>query len=419
MATPGKATTNKNFLNKPTIPEKQMNQEPLIIGIDPGTTLGYAVIDTKGRLIKKDSSKNLSLSILISKIIELGKIIAVATDKKKVPSFIKEFSIKIGARIISPKQDLKVLEKKRLSSKFETKDYHQMDALASALFAYKELTPLLKKIHDYTEDNKKERIKNRIIELVITKELSIKNAVELIEKPENEENQIIKRVIEEKNLEERDFLKVYSKLKKFEKENYLLKKQRDHLTSEMKGTKEEYSYMLRKISKFKIDKRSKELIKFKEKRIHFFDKKIKTKDYEASELRDEIKTLYSFLSNLSNNHLVKKLDNLGYTEFEKNKHLNIQKDDILLVDDPNIINDKVINQIRGKVSVIIHKKDISKRTIDLPFTFIQNRRLRITENNHLALVNKKDLEREKNQKNMITKVIKDYNQERVNSLKSI
>lgn len=390
-----------------------MNQEPLIIGIDPGTTLGYAVIDTKGRLIKIDSSKNLSLSILISRIIEFRKIIVVATDKRKVPSFIKEFSIKIGARTISPREDLKILEKKKLSSKYKTKDYHQMDALASALFAYKELSPILKKIQDYTEDNKRESIKNKIIELVITKGLSIKNAVEIIETPENEENQIIKRVIEEKNLEERDFLNIYSKLKKFEKENYLLRKQRDHLTSEMKDTKEEYLQMLRRISKFKIDEKSKELIKFKEKRIHFFNKEIENKSYETNQLKDEIKKLLYFLSNLSNNYLIKKLDNLCYAEFErKNNLLNIQKEDILMIDEANITNNRVIELLKDKVRIIIYKKDINSKTKELPFLFINSKRLRITENKYFALANKKDLDREKSQKNIISGIIKDYKKER-------
>src|SRR3989338_10502978 len=110
-----------------------MEQAPLIIGIDPGTTIGYAVINTDGELISIESSKDLSLSLLISKIINLGKIIAVGTDKKNIPSFIREFSAKIGARVIAPKEDIRVAEKQKLTENFNTKDYHQMDALASAL----------------------------------------------------------------------------------------------------------------------------------------------------------------------------------------------------------------------------------------------------------------------------------------------
>lgn len=390
-----------------------MNQAPLIIGIDPGTTLGYAVINTDGKLIKIESSKDFSLALLISKIIDFGKIIAVGTDKGAIPSFVKDFSTKIGARIIAPKEDMRVIEKQGLTENFKTKDYHQMDALASALFVHKELKPLLKKIQDYVEKNNKEGIKDKIVELVIAKELNIKDAVELIEKPKKKEDKIIKKVIEEKKLNEKDFLKIYSRLKGYKKENYLLKKQRNHLVNEIKDIKERYRHILEKINELKIDKKSQELIEFKEKRIHFFDKEIKNKDCEINQLKNEIKKLFYFLSNLIDNHIVKKLNNLGYNEFErKNFLLNIQKDDILMVDDPNVTNDKVTEQIKDKVYIIICKKDVNAKIKELPFLFISSKRLRITENKYFALVNKKDLDREINQINVLNRVIKDYKKER-------
>ncbi len=391
-----------------------MNPELLIIGIDPGTTLGYAIINTEGQLIKIDSSKNFSLSLLISKTIDLGKIIAVGTDKKKIPSFIKDFSIKIGAKIINPKEDLKVEEKKELTSNIKTRDYHQMDALASALFAYKELTPLLKKIQDYVECNKKENKKNKIIELVITKELSIREAMGLIEKPETEENMIVKKVIEEKKFSESDFLRVYSKSKMLERENELLKKQRNHLLDEIKDIKEGYSHVLEKISKFKIDEKSKELINFKEKRIHFFDKEIKNKNDKINQLQNETNKLVYLLSNLNSNYLAKKMDNLGYSEFErKNQLLNIKEKDILMVNDPNISNNRVIEQIKDKVHIIMHKKEINNKTKSLPFIFINGKGLKIIESKYFALVNKKDLDKEINQIDILDKIIKDYKKGRI------
>jgi len=390
-----------------------MEQAPLIIGIDPGTTLGYAVINTDGELISIESSKDLSLSLLISKIINLGKIIAVGTDKKNIPSFIREFSAKIGARVIAPKEDIRVAEKQKLTENFNTKDYHQMDALASALFVHKELKPLLKRIQDYAEKNKKESIKNRIAELVIAKELNIKDAFELIEKPEKKESQVIKKVIEEKKLDEKDFLRLYSRLNSYEKENYLLKKQRDHLINEIKSIKDKYNYLLENINKLKTDKKSQELINFKEKRIHSFGREIKNKEYEIAQLHNEIRRLYFFISDLNNNYVVKKLDNLGYAEFEKKGMLlNIQNNDILMVNDPNVINERIIEQIKDKVHIIIHKTDISKKTKELPFLFINSKRLRVIEDKYFALVNKKDLNREKSQINLLDKVVKDYKKER-------
>src|SRR3989338_84892 len=210
-----------------------MSYELLIMGIDPGTTLGYALINTDGKLVDIGSSKNIGLGTLISKIIGIGKIIAVGTDKKEIPSFIREFSAKLGARIISPEEDAKVAEKKRLAANFKAEDYHQMDALASAFIAYNELFPLLRKIDGYVKKNKKEGIKKRIVELVVTKGISISEAVRFVERPAKEEDLIIHRVVEEKKLREFDFIRLYSKLKRAEKEIFLLKSQRSRLWDEM------------------------------------------------------------------------------------------------------------------------------------------------------------------------------------------
>ena len=44
-----------------------MHQKPLlIVGIDPGITAGYAVLDINGKIIKVRSSKQLDLNSLIS-----------------------------------------------------------------------------------------------------------------------------------------------------------------------------------------------------------------------------------------------------------------------------------------------------------------------------------------------------------------
>jgi len=43
-----------------------MEKQLLIVGIDPGTTLGYAAIDFEGNLIRVYSDKNFDLNSLIS-----------------------------------------------------------------------------------------------------------------------------------------------------------------------------------------------------------------------------------------------------------------------------------------------------------------------------------------------------------------
>ena len=194
----------------------------LIVGIDPGTTTAYAVLDIESNLIYLKSSKQLDLNQMISEIITFGKPVLVGTDKVKVPSLIEAFAAKLGAKIVSPQEDLKVIEKRRMTENFDFSDEHQGDALASALFAYRDTKALLDKIDFFAKENNKHSIKDRIKELVIIKKISIKSAVNIIEK-KDDESKIIEKVISEKKLTESDFLKLYNKLKKYEAEIKMIK----------------------------------------------------------------------------------------------------------------------------------------------------------------------------------------------------
>src|SRR3989344_1898034 len=111
-----------------------LERKLLIVGLDPGITTAYAVLDIDGNPLSFSSSKELSLNPLISEITEYGRVIITGTDKQKIPSLIQEFAAKTGSRVLNPKEDLKVQDKKNMTSGFSLKNDHERDALASALF---------------------------------------------------------------------------------------------------------------------------------------------------------------------------------------------------------------------------------------------------------------------------------------------
>ena len=122
----------------------------LIIGIDPGTTLGYSIIDLEGNILEINSEKELSINTLISRIINYGKPIAIGCDVCPAPKAVETVATKFGAKLIEPDKDLLVKEKDELTSEFK-KDYsnaHQKDSLASALYAHEILFPLISKIKE-------------------------------------------------------------------------------------------------------------------------------------------------------------------------------------------------------------------------------------------------------------------------------
>ena len=394
-----------------------MNNKLLIVGVDPGTTLGYAVLDIKGNVVRVKSSKQLKLSSLISEVINLGRVIVVGTDKAKVPGFVQLFSVKTGGRVIRPKEDLKVSEKRELSFEHNAGNDHEADALASALFAYKETEGLLKKIEVFVERNDQSSIKDKIIELVITKDISIKHAVDIIEMPEKKEVKIIKKAVEERKLRQNDFLKLYNKVKRYEKEILFLKKQNVNLNQELNKVFEKYEYIAKKVDNLRSDEKTEELISFKEKRIRFFDNEVKFKEKEIELLSGKVNNLNFILSKLNENFLLKKLNNLGNLEFEnKNRFLNIKEEDILLVEDANVFNIKIIEKLKNKIKIIVYKKRLNNTTKRLPFVFINGGNLDLTEAKHFAIVSKKGLNKEIGKSSILSRVVEDYKKERITGL---
>ena len=378
----------------------------LIVGIDPGTTTGYAVLDIEGNLLHLNSSKQLDLKKLISKTLDFGKVVLVGTDKAKAPGLVEAFGTKLGARIISPQEDIKVYDKRKMTDNFDFRDEHQGDALASALFAYKEMKTLLDKIDFFVEDAKKHGVRDRIKELVITKKMSIKNAVSIIEE-RDEESQIIEKVIVEKKLSENDFLKLYDKLKKYEAEIRLVKAYNNNLRKIISN--------LEKKAKLEEPKNNnKKFVDFKENRLRFLENKLKSKEKDIEYLNLLIKKFNKIASDISNFYILKKLDTLGINEFNfKNKVLNIQTNDILLVDNPNIASTSIINLLKNRVFAIVHKKPVSKKIENnLPFLFINAKNLKIEEDRYFGFVEKKLFELEKNKINWVKKIIDDYRKEK-------
>jgi len=156
--------------------------ENLIIGIDPGTTVGYAVLNINKKLKEIGSLKNIGVNELIERISKKGNVVLVGCDKKKIPKFIIKFAVKFSARIVKPKHDLTVNEKRKLCNNFKYKNKHEMDALASALFAYNITKDLFDSVKRFINENQKEmKIKDKIIEIVLRKGITIKRAYSIIQ----------------------------------------------------------------------------------------------------------------------------------------------------------------------------------------------------------------------------------------------
>ncbi len=151
--------------------------QPLIIGLDPGTTSAYAILDISGDIIKVRSRRNMKLSVMIKDIIKYGKPLLAGTDKEKIPRTIKKFSLLTGAKIVSPEEDISVTQKK---VPIKTKNEHETDALSSAYFAYDKYKSKFKRIRNYLIKKDKIELLDDVITLVISEEISKHKALKAI-----------------------------------------------------------------------------------------------------------------------------------------------------------------------------------------------------------------------------------------------
>ncbi|MDP7116293.1 MAG: DUF460 domain-containing protein [Candidatus Woesearchaeota archaeon] len=384
-----------------------MFQKPLlIIGIDPGTTVGYACLDIEGNPIKISSQKELNYSQLIKKLITIGKPLIIGTDKKRIPDFVEKIAIKTGSRIIAPEEDLLVKEKKILVKKHTTKDAHQIDALASSIFAYQAIKTILKKVEKFCEEHEKQKIRNNILELVIKQEMSIKSATYFIEHQDTS-TEIVKKVVEKKILSKKDFLVLYDKVKQHEKTIKLLKQQSTHLQEK-----------LREKNKIKpiisMDNKLKKNLTFKNSLIESLNDKVDIIENKLKNQAKELETLHRILTSLNNHLLAKKIENLGSQEFfSKSRILKIDKGDILFVNNPNIISDNVMEIIKRKIEYIIYNQEPSIKIINkYDIKFLNAKDLHIKEVGHFALITKFSFEQLPQNKILFEKVVQEYKKTR-------
>ncbi|MDV0442835.1 DUF460 domain-containing protein [Methanorbis rubei] len=109
----------------------------LIVGIDPGTTIGVAALDLDGNLVYLASTRLFSAADLVAEIAGLGKPLVIASDKAEMPFGVEKIRRAFSAVAWSPKKDILVKEKYALASGYDFKNDHERDALSAAMYAYR------------------------------------------------------------------------------------------------------------------------------------------------------------------------------------------------------------------------------------------------------------------------------------------
>jgi len=389
--------------------------KPLVaVGIDPGTTLGYAVVGLEGDVVMVGSARGAGLQQLIEAVTYYGKPVIVGTDKAKLPELVYQFSAKTGARIVAPETDLLVAEKKELIKGIEAQNSHENDALSSALFALKRFSQRLSKIEPYLRDVRKERLVEDVKRLIIMRDgLSVADAVRMLEKREREgEKSMAGWRLEADEKEQDDFVPskqdyalLKERLRRMEAEYRLLKESQEMMSEELEraGRNDEKQ----EGEKLHPNKRINRILRLREKGIKALDRRLREADEENLRLR-------RFISEIGQKALLKKLDNLGYDELlRRDKVIKISEGDVLLVENPDIYSRKTLDLLKGKVSVIIcRQKATSDVRNDKDFMLLEASRIRMVEERDYALAEISDIERQRRDHNLIVGMFERYKESR-------
>lgn len=120
----------------------------LIVGFDPGTSVGIGIINLKGEIIDMFSGKNIGINEVVAHIMKFGTAVLVASDVDHIPYSLYKVATSLDAKIFIPERSLSVSEKVFLTRNVKYHDAHQRDSLSAALYAYKRYKNLFKKIRN-------------------------------------------------------------------------------------------------------------------------------------------------------------------------------------------------------------------------------------------------------------------------------
>jgi hypothetical protein len=377
----------------------------LIIGVDPGTTLGYAIINDKGDFITSGSGKEFSMSELINNIIGFGRPLIVGCDKNPPPWFAESLAVKLGAKLFFPRQDLLVTEKRILAKDYDVKlNAHEVDALASAVYALEKHRHFFAKIERFLEEKEKKELEEAVkLIMVRNEDLPLEAALKMAEQKDKEKiietpRQIAKET-EKSAFSEKMLREMQEKIILLEEENRSLK----YLASENNS-------LIKKLSKRVLSAPKEELVDFKERRIKHYTKQLKDNTRLIQHYEKELRRKDEFLIALKNKVLVKKLNDLSWDEFSAKKFLDIQQGDILFVHNPGSISQKVVDDLKGKVKVII-TNNAPKRG-DGTFLFLQPEGIIMKETGNFAIAEKSALEEALKKRDLLKNIVDEYKKER-------
>ncbi len=166
----------------------------IIVGVDPGLTTAFAVLDLEGNILAVESAKTVGINWAIERVAEFGKPFVIAGDKERAGEALRKIAASFDCELFLPERDIEVEKKIELAKGEELKNQHERDALAAALLAYRARARGFAKIRDSVGERAGE-VKSLLIE---GRAKNIAEALERLDKPAEVEELEMKTEVEQK-----------------------------------------------------------------------------------------------------------------------------------------------------------------------------------------------------------------------------
>jgi uncharacterized protein len=174
----------------------------IIVGFDPGLTVGIAILDLNGNLISLASCKEIRRSEIISHIIAYGKTVLVATDVYPIPKTVKKLATTLNSKIWSPYKCMSIESKIDIVDSYLQyednksleipQNAHERDALAAAVKTYRDHSNKFRQINKRAEKAELDDMAIDSIKTLVINGISISNAIKQIAEDINKQNTILK-----------------------------------------------------------------------------------------------------------------------------------------------------------------------------------------------------------------------------------
>jgi predicted RNase H-like nuclease (RuvC/YqgF family) len=150
-----------------------------IVGVDPGTTTAFAVLDLNGHVLDVASSRSWGFSELVGLLIESGHPLIIATDKNPTPATVERIKRSFSAILHTPASSLSVEQKLRDTKLYNYANEHERDALAAAIDAARSIKNKLENVEKKTPAD----IEADELQMLVLRGHTVDSAVSLLKKP--------------------------------------------------------------------------------------------------------------------------------------------------------------------------------------------------------------------------------------------